>query len=126
MSPTPATILVVEDNRAFRQMTVKVLELSGYRVVSAGSAAQALAAVEGQEGPLDLLVTDLVMTEGNGLSLADALAALHPRLRVLFMSGYGAEVAGLAGLAGADRAFLEKPFTPAGLEEAVRGLLAGP
>lgn len=124
MSRRTVTVLVVEDDDLFREMTVRLLKREGRAVLAAPDATQALAQAR-RHGPIDLLVTDLVMEAGDGLGLARNLARRHPDLKVLFMSGYGQEVMRTAALAAPDRTFIEKPFTPATLERAVEGLLAG-
>jgi len=124
MSPRTVTVLVVEDDDLFREMTVKLLKREGRAVLAAPDAAQALVQAR-RHGPIDLLVTDLVMEAGDGMVLARNLARRQPALKVLFMSGYGQEVMRAAALATPDRTFIEKPFTPATLERAVEGLLAG-
>ncbi|XXT24262.1 ATP-binding protein [Sorangium sp. So ce429] len=125
--PSPAggdeTVLVVEDDDAVRKLIVEVLERRGYGVVSAASAEEALAAIalEGADA-VDLLLTDLVMPGMNGRELAERALALHPRARVLYMSGYADDVFAGAEPDG-ERALLQKPFTPDTLAQRVRDLL---
>ena len=123
MSRRAVTVLVVEDDDLFREMTVKLLRRDGREVLAASDASQALALARKKGGPIDLLVTDLVMEEGDGLVLAGDLLCRHPAMKVLFMSGYGQQA--MQSLAAPDRSFIEKPFTPATLERAVEELLAG-
>ncbi|MGK4004597.1 ATP-binding protein [Sorangium sp. So ce1036] len=125
--PSPSggdeTVLVVEDDDAVRKLVVEVLERRGYGVVAAASAEEALVALahEGVE-EMDLLLTDLVMPGMNGRELAERALALHPRARVLYMSGYAEDVLADAAL---DRepVLLQKPFTPDMLAQRVRDLL---
>jgi two-component system, cell cycle sensor histidine kinase and response regulator CckA len=124
MSGRAVTVLVVEDDDLFRAMTVKLLKREGRAVLDAPDTAHALTLRH--DGPIDLLVTDLVMEAGDGLSLAQSLARRHPALKVLFMSGYGQAAMRAAALAAPNRTFIEKPFTPDTLERAVEELLAGP
>ncbi len=122
-APAPRTasharVLVVEDEPLVRQLVVEVLEGAGHTVLQAEHAAQALALCEDPANAIDLLVTDVVMPGSSGLLLAERARALRPALRVLFMSGY---LEGLESpLAAMGDAFLEKPFRPARLLEAVR------
>lgn len=125
MSRAVTTVLVVEDDDLFREMTVRLLERAGHRVISARGRAQALAQAGDRDTAIDLLVTDLVMEEGDGLALAADLTGRHPALKVLFMSGYGREAMHAASLTSDRRTFIEKPFTPAILEGAVARLLGG-
>ncbi len=124
MKATGSTILVVDDNDEFRETTVKALGGLGHEVVAARSARQAQGKARALGARLDLLVTDLVLDGVDGLALADRLISLKPTLRVLFMSGYAGSAMRLAGLRGARRDFLEKPFTPAQIEKSVARLLA--
>ncbi|XYI03474.1 ATP-binding protein [Sorangium sp. So ce1128] len=125
--PSPAggdeTVLVVEDDDAVRKLIVEVLERRGYGVVSAASAEEALAvlALEGLDA-VDLLLTDLVMPGMNGRELAERALAMHPRARVLYMSGYADDVFAGAEPDG-ERALLQKPFTPDTLAHRVREVL---
>ncbi|WP_437786529.1 ATP-binding protein [Sorangium sp. So ce1097] len=127
--PSPAggdeTVLVVEDDDAVRKLIVEVLERRGYGVISAASAEEALDALAHEAvDEMDLLLTDLVMPGMNGRELAERALAMHPRARVLYMSGYAEDV-----LAGAERdgelTMLQKPFTPDALAQRVRDLLDG-
>jgi two-component system cell cycle sensor histidine kinase/response regulator CckA len=123
MSDPTVTVLVVEDDDLFREMTVKLLQRPDRTVLSAADAATALQLARRHGAPIDLLVTDLMMDEGDGLRLARTLAARHPALKTLFMSGYGQEAMRAGARAAPNRTFLEKPFSPDALERAVESLL---
>ena len=71
----------------------------------------ALACVQNHPGPIDLLLTDVVMSGMNGKELADRIRAIHPAMSVLFMSGYTAEVIASRGVLDRDVHFISKPFT---------------
>jgi PAS domain S-box-containing protein len=120
------TVLVVEDDATLRGLALRVLSEAGYDVIEAPGPAAALAAVDGREGSIRLLVSDVILAEASGPEVARALAGRIPGLRVLFMSGYtaghlGAEFAQVPG-----QAFLSKPFTPDALLRKVREVLDAP
>ena len=114
----PETVLVVEDDEVVRAVVRETLELQGYGVLAAASAADALALVTEHELAVDLVVTDVDLRGTTGPELAERLAARMPGLRVLFTSGYGEDPVAREGAA-----FLEKPFSTAVLAERVRTLL---
>jgi CheY-like chemotaxis protein len=118
------TVLVVEDEAPVRQLVVRILSRSGYRVLAAGSAAE-IDGVLGREKPvLDLLITDMVLPGGkSGREVAADLRARRLSLPVIFMSGYTRDSVVLNGSLGEDAEFLEKPFTADGLLEKVRSAL---
>ena len=121
------TILVAEDEELVRELVCEVLEACGYVVLAASSPTQALEVAAGRAGPIDLLLTDVVMPELSGGELAERLTALRPELRVLYSSGYPDDAVVRHGVLEADVAFLAKPFTPETLTRKVREVLdAGP
>jgi PAS domain S-box-containing protein len=115
------TILVVEDEAAVRRLAVKVLERAGCRVLAAENGVRALEVFDAHEGPLDLVLTDLVMPDMGGRDLAARLRKRRPDLPVVFMSGYDEDL--VSDMAG-DIDFLSKPFTPTTLARCVAGALA--
>jgi CheY-like chemotaxis protein len=118
------TVLVVEDEKAIRSLTRTVLEQHGYAVVDADTGANALDRWNEHRGPIDLLLTDMVMPGGmTGRELATALQARDPGLRVLFTSGYSAEMAGQELALEEGHNFLQKPHGTGPLLEAVRRCL---
>jgi signal transduction histidine kinase len=117
------TVLLVEDDPMVRELGARILGEHGYTVLSASNAAEAHACAELHQGEIDLLLTDVVMPGGNGLELADQLTARYPRLPVLFMSGYSADIVLRQGLAPESVEFLTKPFTEEQLGQAVRRAL---
>ena len=120
----PAVILVVDDDPAVRQVTARVLEREGYRVLQAGEGSEALSIARDRDVRLDLLLTDVVMPGMNGRELAEALVRLRPETRQLYMSVYTEDEVLRRGIAVAEVGFLFKPFSLEGLAAAVRQALA--
>jgi DNA-binding response OmpR family regulator len=118
----PETILLVEDEAFVRAATAEVLESAGYRLVIAGSAAEALEAYRTCSLPVDLLLADIVMPGMNGRELATELERLYPRARVLLMSGYAEQLAGCALFPNGAEC-LVKPFSVHALLSRVREVL---
>jgi two-component system cell cycle sensor histidine kinase/response regulator CckA len=123
------SILLVEDEAEVRSAVRRMLERLGYAVREASTGAEALRIVDAMSaaraGRIDLVLTDLVMPELGGHALGEQLAAQHPDIQVLYMSGYTDDEIFRRGLAGAGGSFLEKPFTAARLAHAVRQALEG-
>lgn len=118
------SILLVEDDQTVREISTKILEAAGYRVISTESAAQALARFEEVGGSVDLVVTDVIMPNRNGRELADDLLMRRPDLRILFVSGYTHDVVITRGVSDDHHSdFLSKPFTPQQLTAKVREML---
>jgi signal transduction histidine kinase/CheY-like chemotaxis protein len=117
------TILLVEDDPQVRSLTRTMLTSLGYRVLEAESADLALGITSGHEGPLDLLLTDIVMARMSGTDLARELKAARPGLRVLYMSGYTDGGVSNQGMLTAGTPFIQKPFTRATLSRTVREVL---
>ena len=117
------TILLAEDDDAVRAIARTTLVRAGYHVLSANNGASALVLADGHVGPINLLVTDVIMPGMNGRELAEAMATRRPGLPVLFVSGYTDNVLADYGLTAVDHALLDKPFTPATLTAAVAALL---
>ncbi len=119
------TILIVEDDDQLRTVVHDILARSGYRVLIARSAGEALLHWDGQAAPIDLLLTDVVMPKRSGVDLARRITEIHAPTRVLFMSGYAEDSSSRQGLLDAT-GFLQKPFTPAALLLKVRQVLDAP
>ena len=118
------TVLVVEDNDMIRNLVGRILRGEGYTVLVAKHGPEALQVSRNQRGPIDLLLTDMMMPDMNGEQLAERLASSWPNLNLLYMSGYSSE----DFASGRDRHegnFLEKPFTTETLTAAVRRALVG-
>jgi signal transduction histidine kinase/DNA-binding response OmpR family regulator len=122
------TILVVEDEPAVRGLVRTSLERYGYRVCTANSGAEALQQWSERLNEIDLLITDVVMPEGvSGWDVARQLQARNPSLRILYMSGYTSSMSAIesGAVSTGTSLFLQKPFKPKKLAEAVRTCLEG-
>ncbi len=117
------TALVVEDDEGVRAVVRKTLEANGYFVVEARSAAEATRLAQNHKGPIDFLITDLIMPETSGRDLAQTIGALRPDVKVLYMSGYSDNVVLRHGMLSPDMEFIAKPFTQQKLLEKVREVL---
>jgi CheY-like chemotaxis protein len=117
------TILVVEDEAMVRDLTLEVLKESGYTVISAERPDDALRISEQNQGPIDLLLTDVVMPGMSGLELAERLKPERPEMKVLYVSGYTADAVARRGMSDPKTAFLQKPYAPAALVRKVREVL---
>jgi two-component system cell cycle sensor histidine kinase/response regulator CckA len=120
-----ATVLVVEDDPATREVTRRLLERSGYRILEAEHANAALAKLGNNAGTVDLVLTDVMMPGMSGVDLAARISDRWPALPVLMMSGYSDSEVRAKGALGRQRSLIEKPFTAAGLLNAVEGALKG-
>jgi len=117
------TILLVEDEVAILELGSYILEQRGYTVLTASSPANALELVLEYRGTIDLLITDVVMPEMSGRNLAKEIVAIRPGTKVLFISGYTADVISHHGGLESDIHFLEKPFLASSLGRKVREVL---
>ncbi len=117
------TVLVVEDEDALRALVCKMLREKGYTVLEASRGGDALEISSRREGPIHLMLTDVVMPGMNGRELAVRLAAVHPETLVLFMSGYTDDAVIDRGVAVSGQCFLQKPFKPEALARKVREVL---
>ncbi len=119
------TILLVEDDDMVRRMTSAMLEELGYTVVAATTPSQALSFCEQEDTPVDLLLTDVVMPELSGTALQDKIKAIRPGIKVLFMSGYTANVIVHHGVLDKGVSFMQKPFGMNDLARKIRDVLKG-
>jgi signal transduction histidine kinase/integral membrane sensor domain MASE1 len=118
------TVLVAEDNEALRTLARRLLEDQGYRVLAAATPLAALRLADGHDGPIALLITDVVLPEMSGRELAEQLVARRPGLPVLFMSGYTDDAIVRTGILSHDTHFIQKPFTPVDFLQKVQSVLA--
>jgi two-component system, cell cycle sensor histidine kinase and response regulator CckA len=105
------TILVVEDARAIRRVTNRILTEEGYRVLEAGDAEEALEIVRMSMASIDLLLLDVVLPDMHGIRLYMEISARRAGIPALFMSAYPAEVLAASGQEYLTAPFLGKPFT---------------
>lgn len=117
------TILIVEDDEMVRRLVCQALRMYGYQVVEAANAGEALLICETHQRSLPLMVTDIVMPQLSGQELAARLAPLHPKMRVIYMSGYTDDAVVRHGVLNSTTFFLQKPFTPIALVKKVREVL---
>jgi CheY-like chemotaxis protein len=114
------TILLVEDDDIVRDLASISLRMYGYTVLEAHNGDKALKIFREHEGPIQLLVTDVVMPGMSGRELAKKFESLCPAMKVLYISGYTDNAIVHHGILDAGTAFLQKPFTPEALARKVR------
>jgi CheY-like chemotaxis protein len=120
------TILLVEDEKPVRDLVARVLEKNGYKVMHAGTGSEAIEVWRAHKDEIHLLLTDLIMPGiMNGRELAEALWLERPKLKVIFTSGYSADIVGKDFKIESDLNFLQKPYHPQTLALAVRRCLDG-
>lgn len=117
------TILLVEDAEPLVKLVAHLLEKNGYRVLKANLPSAALDLAGQQDGPIHLIITDVIMPKMNGRELVERVRRLHPDIRVLFMSGYPAEVIARQGILEEGMAFIQKPVSSQVLLAKVREVL---
>ncbi len=118
------TVLLVEDATAVRTVIRQVLERLGYTVLDAADGQLALEVAARHHGPIDLVVTDIVMPALGGRELAERLRQVRPDIRILYTSGYTDDAVVRNGVLDAEFVFMQKPFTPETLASKVREALA--
>jgi len=118
-------ILVVDDEAEVRDVVRRILEPEGLELLEAGNGQEALAVVEQQSAPIDLLLTDLQMPVMDGEQLATAVRSRFPKMKVLFLTGMSERLFVRGEILPQDCAFEDKPITPGRLREAVYLLLYG-
>ena len=126
-APTGAeTILVCEDDDTVRHLATRMLQDGGYTVLAARHGGEALELAADYNGPIHLLISDVIMPGMNGKKLSTTLAAAMPEMKTLFVSGYTDDVIAHHGVLDAGVQFLEKPFNRQSLLQRVREVLDGP
>lgn len=119
------TVLLVEDEQAVRMLAADTLRKCGYTVLEASQGEEALGIAQRHKGPINLLVSDVVMPRMGGRQLAQCLAPVRPEMRVLYLSGYTDDAVVRHGVLEDEVAFLQKPFSPLVLAHRVREVLDG-
>ena len=117
------SILVVDDEESIRRFVSRVLDVAGYETTLCADGADAIATARGRR--FDLLLTDVVMPEMTGAALAARLREDDPGLRVLYLTGFCDRLFDEKRALDHNEAFLEKPFSPLGLREAVSLAITG-
>ena len=117
------TILLVEDDASILKLANILLTMLGYVVLPAGGPEQAIKMAKEHEGPIDLLVTDVVMPKMNGRILSEHLKKPYPKIKTLFVSGYTANVIADRGVLQEGMSFLSKPFSKKELAFKIRQVL---
>jgi nitrogen-specific signal transduction histidine kinase/CheY-like chemotaxis protein len=120
------TILLVEDETCVRDVALAVLRRLGYTVLTAADGAEGLARAAVHEGPIHLLMTDVVMPGMNGREMAERLLQQRPEVKVLFTSGYTEDIVVHHGVLDARLEFIGKPYSLSALASKVREILDGP
>jgi signal transduction histidine kinase/ActR/RegA family two-component response regulator len=120
------TVLLVEDEDQVRELTREILEQNGYRVFETSNAQGAIEICRGHDGPIHLMLTDVVMPQMNGHDLFDRVASVRPEMKVIFMSGYTDRAVIVEGERSWRADYLPKPFTLDALAGKVRQVLDDP
>lgn len=123
LSQGSETILLVEDESSILKTTKRMLEVQGYQVVPARSPGEAIRLAKDNAGKMDLLITDVIMPEMNGVDLATNILSAYPNIKRLFMSGYTADVIAHHGVLDQGVNFIQKPFSREQLSLKVREAL---
>jgi CheY-like chemotaxis protein len=119
------TILLVEDDESMRELTRRCLQIGGYTVVDVPNGESAIRTLAQYSDPVHLLLTDVIMPGISGRQLGEGLSLMRPEMKVLYMSGYTADLIAHHGILEPQVALLEKPFTKETLLRKVRKVLDG-
>jgi PAS domain S-box-containing protein len=117
------TIVVVEDSEPVRKLVVRCLDRHGYKVLEAISGIEALRFFSRHPGPIDLLLSDVILPKMDGFEIAKRAFKIRPETRVIYMSGFTDDALNKHGVRAEDIVLLEKPFTPSTLLRKVRQFL---
>ena len=117
------TILIVEDDDNLRNILHRALEGNGFSVFPAAESAEALRLCQEQNRTIDLVISDIVLPGLNGIDLAERIRAARPKMKFLFITGFGDQFPGLGELIKSGANILEKPFLPSELLRKVEDTL---
>jgi CheY-like chemotaxis protein len=120
------TILLVDDSAPLRKLMRRFLADAGYAVLDTGDPAEALRKAAENQGPIPLIITDMVLPGFSGAALAERITAARPETKVIYASGYRNDLIVPSRVLDQDYAFLAKPFTQEELLGVVRRLLDSP
>ncbi len=120
------TVLLVDDEDGVRRIAREFLKIKGYSVLEAREATEAIRIAAQHEGPIHVMLTDIVMPGVKGQELVEQVSALRPNMRVLYMSAYTEDAVLNLGILAPGTNFIEKPFGPDDLARKVRAILQGP
>jgi PAS domain S-box-containing protein len=118
------TVLLVEDEEIVRHMATKILKKIGYRVINVETPRAAIALCENRKKKIDLILTDVVMPEMNGCEMIERISAIRPGIKVLFMTGYSADLVAQRGICEENMYLIQKPFDMASLNNKIKEILA--
>ena len=121
MSPNHNTIIIVDDEECIRRFVVRILSTSGYNILEAHNAEQALALAETND--FDLLLTDIVMPGMDGIELAELISKKRPHSKILFMSGYSGKFEKNTNACSEEINFIQKPFKISDLIKLIKTIL---
>jgi two-component system, cell cycle sensor histidine kinase and response regulator CckA len=119
------TIVLVEDEKIVREMTLKLLKRLGYTILAYSNGDKAFLDLQNFAIPFQLLLTDVIMPGMNGRMLAEKLSALRPNLKILFTSGYAGDLLARRGVLDQGLNFIGKPYSPKELAKKIRKVLDG-
>lgn len=116
-------VLLVEDDEQVRSLVRTLLTTNGYRVLEASTGREALAIVQREDAAVDLLLADMLLPELSGFDLAQQALLRHPRMRILFMTGYVEDDIVQRCMTELQAYFIDKPFQPSALLNLIREAL---